>query len=129
MYRLIYLIADTINLFLKVHTDLCPFHICVAPDNSRTARCVLGKSVALQKHLIINKQTTWCAKKQSPTCCCCCAVRGSVLNVLRSFCSRRNSELCLFGFNHCEVSAQLCKTSDTNLSKEHTEVQQEAQVW
>lgn len=44
-------------------------------------------------------------------------------------CSRRNSELCLFGFNHCEVSAQLCKTCVTNLSKEHTEEQQEAKVW
>lgn len=44
-------------------------------------------------------------------------------------CSRRNSELCLFGFNHCEVSAQLCKTCVTNLSKEHTEERQEAKVW
>lgn len=45
-------------------------------------------------------------------------------------CSRRNSELCLFGFNHCEVSAQLCKTCDANLSKEHTEEQRGGgKVW
>lgn len=43
-------------------------------------------------------------------------------------CRRRNSGLCLFGFNHCEVSTQLCKTWDGNLSKKHTEEQQGAKV-
>lgn len=128
MYRLSHLIAETINILLIVHKDLCPLHICVAPGNSRTARCIFGKSVALQKLLIINKKLG-VVHKSNPQRVVAVALFVGLFLMSSDPCSRRNSELCLFGFNHCEVSAQLCKTCVTNLSKKHTEERQEAEVW
>lgn len=84
-----------------------------------SGRVLVFKSISLstttKKTCLLCKQTIPDASLLPSPVCFSCRRR------------RRNSELCLFGFNHREVSAQLCKTCDGNLSKKHTEEQREAQ--